>query len=84
MWLHNAEVRTQGYEAICNDIDEVLMSLSPFAAAWASAPESMKRYCERDVAEYFYGLGYAKGQITSATSNDLAEMNRLMREKGLA
>ncbi len=63
-------------EAILNDIDEVLMGLSPFAAAWASAPESMKRYCERDIAEHFYNAGRKDEQ--KRVLDDLKEMNRLV------
>ncbi len=69
-------------EAILNDIDAFLMSLSPFAAAWASAPETQRRYTERDCAAYWFERGQKANE--QAVMRDLAEMNRLMREKGLA
>ena len=69
-------------EKVCDDIDAVLMGLSPFAAAWASAPETQRRYTERDCAAYWFEQGQIAGMGT--IKQDLAEMRQLMREKGLA
>jgi hypothetical protein len=80
-WLENAEVRTAGYEAICEDIDQVLMSLSPFALAWASAPESMRRHCEEDIARYFYTCGAQ--DVNKDALSDLKAMESMMKARGL-
>ena len=69
-------------EKVCDDIDAVLMGLSPFAAAWASAPENQKRYVEENDARYWFMCGQQTSE--RAVLKDLKEMNRLMKEKGLA
>jgi hypothetical protein len=81
VWLTNAEVRTQHYESVCSDIDEVLLSLSPFAVAWASAPESRRRYSERDDAEYWWKQG--RMSANSAAIEDLNTIESMMKARGL-
>jgi hypothetical protein len=68
-------------DAICNDIDEVLMSLSPFALAWATAPESMRRHCEEDIARYFYTCGAQ--DVNKDALSDLKAMESMMKARGL-
>ena len=82
LWANKQEREMLREESVCKDIDEVLIGLSPFAAAWASAPESMKRYVEENDARYWFMCGQQASERD--VLKDLQEMNRLMREKGLA
>jgi hypothetical protein len=57
------------------------MSLSPFALAWASAPESMRRHCEEDIARYFYTCGAQ--DVNKDALSDLKAMESMMKARGL-
>ncbi len=81
LWANKQEREMLREDAVCQDIDQVLMSLSPFAVAWASAPESRRRYSERDDAEYWWKQG--RMSANSTTIEDLNTIESMMKARGL-
>jgi hypothetical protein len=69
-------------EAICNDIDTVLESLTAsFEKDWQAAPRAFRNYVEKEVAVWWWAQGQKVANL--AHTADLKEMRRLMKEKGL-
>jgi hypothetical protein len=81
LWANKQEREMLHEQAVLNDIDQVLMSLSPFAVAWASAPDWRRKYVEEDLARYWF----RQGQIAtnSTTIEDLNAMESMMKARGL-
>jgi len=79
--IHDRQTCPSRRERVRRESDQVLQSLSAFAHAWGQAPESRRRYTERDDALYWFGRGLvAAGK---GVTDDLREMERLITEKGL-
>lgn len=82
-WLAHAEVRTQGYEAICGDIDAVLATLAApsFDYEWSVAPHEMKRTTEKDCAEFWWlrGRQAGKDEGLQVENANLKQMSLMMK-----